>query len=179
MSRSRLTLLVLGLLLLGLAGAAFLLRGLPPPVPVASVDLASPAALSPDDRRFYQLVAPVLRAAAGEARALTSQGRERSRNIFAIRAGQDRLEGHLRSLDALFAESMIPTRYAPVGAAYRPAAVDIRAAMGQAAAAFARLDWVGVAAATERMAMGTSQLDAAVTKLNAAVGATPVAPATP
>jgi hypothetical protein len=176
--RSRLAiLLVLVVLLVGLgAGGAAVFFGAMPPAPAAPASLASPAALTAEERRFYEQVAPVLGAAAAEARALTSQGRERNRNIFAIRAGQGRLDGHLRTLDAALAGAAVPVRFAAVATRYQHGAAEVRAAMRDAEAAFLRFDWDAVAAATERMATGTDHLEAAVRQLAIAGGSAATPP---
>jgi hypothetical protein len=178
--RSRLTIvLVLGLLLvmLGAGGVAYILSAMAPAPTVVPAGLASPAALSAEERRFYEQVAPVLRAAAAEARALTTQGQERSRNLFAIRAGQDRLDSHLGTLDAALVASTVPARFAAVTDSYHAGAADVRAAMRDAQAAFIRFDWDAVGAATERMAAGTTRLEAAVRHLDTAAGVPAVTPA--
>jgi hypothetical protein len=178
--RSRLTIvLVLGLLLvmLGAGGAAYFLGAMAPAPPVVPAGLASPAALSAEERRFYEQVAPVLRAAAAEARALSTQGQERSRNIFAIRAGQDRLDSHLGTLDAATAASAVPARFAAVTHSYMIGAAEVRAAMRDAHDAFIRFDWDAVGAATERMATGTNHLEAAVRDLDTAAGVPVATPA--
>lgn len=178
MTRSRLALILLAGLLLSLFGTAVIVASLPPPERVEPVTRSS-SALSAADLRLYQAVRPVLRAAAGEARALTTQGEERSRNLFAIRAGQGRLQEHLATLDALLAEDPAPGRFDSALDRYRTGAADARAAMRRAEAAFLRFDWDEVGAATEQMAEGAAQLEAAVTALDAAAGATPVATARP
>lgn len=181
MTRSRFALIVLAGLLLSLLGTAIILASLPPPAPAhlpvdAIVD--ADAALGADEVRFYRLAAPILRAAAGEARALTILGQERSRNLFAIRAGQGRLHEHLATLDAHLAEAQVPGRFASVVELYRTGAADVRTSMRRAEAAFLRFDWDEVSAATELMAEGTAQLEAAVAELDVAAG-TPAIPATP
>lgn len=176
MTRPRLTLIILAGLLLSLLGTAIIVASLPPPVPVEPATGAA-SALSAADLRFYRAVRPVLRAAAGEARALTTQGEERSRNLFAIRAGQSRLQEHLTTLDALFAEAPTSSRFDPVVDLYRAGATEARAAMRRAEAAFLRFDWDEVGTATELMAASTAQLEAAAADLDAATGATPVAAA--
>lgn len=174
MTRSRLALILLAGLLLSLVGTALVLASLPPPVRVEPATGAA-SALSVADLRFYRAVRPVLRAAAGEARALTAQGEERSRNLFAIRAGQGRLQEHLATLDTLLADSPIPGRFDPVVALYPAGATETRAAMRRAEAAFLRFDWDEVGAATEQMAAGTARLEAALADVETVAGATPVA----
>ena len=181
MTRSRIALIVLAGLLLSLLGTAIILASLPPPVPghvPADSIMNAGAALGADELRFYRSAAPVLRVAAGEARALTIQGQERSRNLFAIRAGQGRLQEHLTALDAQLTEAQVPSRFSSVVALYRAGAADVRISMRRAEAAFLRFDWDEVGAATELMAEGTAQLEAAVAELDSAA-ATPAAPATP
>jgi hypothetical protein len=172
-SRSRIGLIIGVVVLLGLAGATILLstQSAPPVVPAA---VASPPSLTGEERAFYESVSPELRAAAAEARQLTTKGEQRDRNLFAIRAGQGRLRDHLAVLDQSFAAT-VPERFAPVVAMYKLAVVDIRASMSQAEAAFLRFDWDAVGAATELMANGTAQLEAAVAQFDGAAGATPVA----
>lgn len=173
MTRSRFALILLAGLLFSLLGTAVILASLPSPVrlePATDVGLA----LSAAELRFYRAVWPVLRAAAGEARALTMQGEERSRNLFAIRAGQGRLQEHLTILDALLTDTPTPSRFDPVVTTYRAGAAEARAAMRRAEAAFLRFDWDEVGAATELMAEGTARLEAAAAQLELAA-ATPVA----
>jgi hypothetical protein len=172
-TRSRFALIVLAVLLLSLLGTAVILASLPRPVPVGSA-LDAGTALSADEQRFYRSTAPILRAAAGEARALTIQGQERSRNLFAIRAGQGRLHEHLATLDAQLTEAQVPGRFSSAAELYRAGAADVRASMRRAEAAFLRFDWDEVGAATELMAEGTAQLEAAVAAFQCAA-ATPVA----
>ena len=173
MPRSRIGLIIGVVVLLGLAGATILLstQSASPVVPTV---VATPPTLSAEERAFYDAVSPELRAAAAEARQLTTKGEERDRNLFAIRAGQGRLRDHLTSLDQAFAAS-VPERFAPVVAMYELAAGDIRTSMNQAEAAFMRFDWDAVGSATELMAGGTAQLETALDRLDGAAGATPVA----
>ncbi|MDQ3694923.1 MAG: hypothetical protein M3464_15045 [Chloroflexota bacterium] len=179
MTRSRLTIAILALLLLGLAGTAALNAGIPPPVRPAPAVIASPAALSPAELRYYQEVAPILRAAAGEAGALAQLGAERSRNLLAIRAGQARLEAHLQTLDGLLEASAGPERFSSAAAAYQPAAAAVRKAMAAAEAAFLRFDWERVGVATERMADGAGQLETAAAALDRATTEEPAANVSP
>lgn len=173
MSRTRIGLIAGVVVLLGLAGVTLLLATQSAP-PVAPAAVTSPSALTSEERAFYEAASPELRAAAAEARQLTTQGEERDRNLFAIRAGQGRLRDHLAALDEQFAAT-VPERFAPVVAMYKLAAVDIRASMRQAETAFLRFDWDAVGAATELMAGGTAQLEAAVARLDGVAGATPAA----
>lgn len=170
MSRSRIGLIAGVVVLLGLAGVTIMLstQSAPPVVPTV---VATPPTLSEEERAFYDAVSPELRAAAAEARQLTTRGEERDRNLFAIRAGQGRLRDHLAALDEQFA-APVPERFAPVVAMYELAAGDIRTSMNQAEAAFMRFDWDAVGAATELMAGGTAQLEAAVAHLDDIVGVT-------
>lgn len=174
MSRSCLGLIIGAVVLLGLAGVTLLLVTQSAPPPVTPAAATSPPSLSGEERAFYATVSPELRAAAAEARHLTTQGEERNRNLFAIRAGQGRLRDHLAALDTSFAAT-VPERFAPVVALYQPAVTEIRASMSQAESAFLRFDWDAVGVATEVMASGTAQLEAALARLDGAAGATPVA----
>ncbi len=174
MPRTRIALILGVVVLLGLAGVTILLSTQSAPPVVAPAAVASPPSLTGEERAFYEAVSPELRAAAAEARQLTTKGEERDRNLFAIRAGQGRLRDHLAALDEHFAGA-VPERFAPVVATYKLAVVDIRASMSQAEGAFLRFDWDAVAAATELMAKGTAQLETAVVRLDGAAGATPVA----
>jgi len=112
--------------------------------------------------------------AAVEARALAELGERRSRNLFAIRAAQRRMEEKLAAADAATASLAGSDPDAAALAAYRAGAADVRTAMDEAQAGFLRLDWDRVAEAYDRMESGAARLEQAASDLGASLPASPV-----
>jgi hypothetical protein len=112
--------------------------------------------------------------AAAEARALVELGERRSRNLFAIRSAQRRMEEKLAAADAAIAFLADSDPDAAALAAYRAGAADVRAAMDEAQAGFLRLDWDRVAEAYDRMESGAARLEQAASDLGASLPASPV-----
>jgi hypothetical protein len=139
-------------------------------VPAAAVDL------SPEERTYYDFVAPRLRELAAQARELARLGEEKSRDLFAIRAHGDRLNELGEELDAFIAANGTPDRFASVEGGYREGIRLAKRGMQEAQRGFLSFDWDRVARAVPVFAAGADRLDSAVQGLDIAGGmATPTA----
>ena len=127
------------------------------------------------DAAYRTRLSPLFRQASVEARALVTLGESRSRNLFAIRSGQGRMEERLGAIDRVLVAAAPPPQLDEAIAAYHSGAGTVRRAMGEAEAAFLRLDWDRVARATDLLVRGADLLDRAFALLGATSDASPAA----
>lgn len=128
---------------------------------ITSTSTHSP--LSPRDAAYYDAVLPALIGVAEEANFLAELGQRHSRNLFEIRAGQQRMNDRLTAADDLVADGDTPTQFGPAMQSYRVGAATVRDAMRQAQAGFLRFDWNQVATASLMMSDGATRLQGATT----------------
>ncbi len=125
-------------------------------------------AVGDEDADFYQTVEPQLAAAAREADSVAAMGERRSRNIFALRRAEGRLEDRLMAIDRATGATGVPPRFASAIDQYRQGADHLRAAIEQGRSAFARFDWENLDAAVRQTRQGADLIaQATVTLRNA------------
>ena len=178
-------LIVAGVAVVALLAAAGWWLGLPsvlaPMPPVPSLPAASPAgapsgtplALTGAERAWAAGFRAALAPAEAAAGDLVRLGEGKSRDLFAIRGGQARMNDALGTADAYLAASPAPAALGGVAADYRAGAALVRQAMAEAMAGFVRLDWGRVRAATGEMRAGQASLARALAVLDALPTATP------
>lgn len=166
----------LGLVLVGAVAAASVLlangsrNAYRPRFPIFA-----PTTLPAEEAAYYEAIASRLERATSDADGLVEIGEQRSRNLFAIRDAQERMNESLDALDLLLANRPPPDRFAASVASMRAGSMALREAMAEAQAAFLRLDWERVAAANDLAVTGADRLRGAERELDSAAGRPPSA----
>lgn len=139
---------------------------------------AAPPALGPaprttldgDEAAYYNYVAPRLDALIKQADALVTLSATKSRNVLALRGGQNAVITLLSDLDARVATAPTPRRFTDVQATYEAAATSMRAGMSDTRVALAHLDWDAVTQAAETFRTGAEGAKRARSELDTAAG---------
>jgi hypothetical protein len=129
------------------------------------------AAVSSDERAFYEYVGARLRAMSAESQELIKLGNERSRNVVELQVRSNRVIGLADQIDEYIESRTPPARFVPAVAQYEAGVQLIRSGIADAKSAVLRFDWDAVATALDVFENGTNQLDTAFQMMRDSVGA--------
>lgn len=144
--------------------------GTPPP---------AAAALTPNERAYYDYVAPRLRSLVAETTTLDRLGAEKSRNLFVLERGYNRVTDLIKQIGNYQQLHGVPPRFAVSQVQYAAGTVQVQQAMNQAQNAFLHFQWDKVAKARTVFDQGTKSLAQSVATLDREGGHVSGAPATP
>lgn len=130
---------------------------------------ATPIAMSPEERAFYEHVGPRLQAMVAESSVLVALGRERSRNLVELQVRSDRVTPLASEIDEYIVNNPSPRRLQEAVSIYHAAVVELRAGIGTAQSGFFTFDWDAVAVGLEMFERGATRLNAASSMLRDAV----------
>jgi len=116
-------------------------RGMLDTKPVAGTPPPAAPALTANERAYYAYVAPRLRQIVAETQTLSKLGAERSRNVFALEGGYNRVNSLIGEIQSYDRTHPVPPRFAAGHAAYTAGAATIQRAMKDAQTAFFHFDW--------------------------------------
>jgi len=173
MMSSRLARWLVGITIVGLGVVGIVSSTGLPGQARATIGPAPQVALSGPDAAFFEYMAPRLDALLADARRLSVLGEERSRNVIAIRSGQQNVNDLLEDLDGHGTREPIPTRFRPFWNSYVEAGAALRDGMDGAGAAFRQFDWKMMERSLVRFDAGIQTLAEAKTVLYEAAGLAP------
>ncbi len=131
---------------------------------------ARPTRMTGEDAAYFAYVAPRLDAVITEGDSLVALSAAKSRNIFALRRGQNRIEELLKELDVPFMVETPPRRFPLSHQTYVAAASSMRAGIDASRTAVAHLDWDGLMEAAATFRLGVDDLKAARRELDMEAG---------
>lgn len=135
--------------------------------------------LSGPEANYFDYVAPRLDAVIAEGDALVELSATKSRSVFALRRGQNRIEALLDELDDVRRSGAPPSRFSQAHQTYVAAAVDMRAGIDDSRSAISHLDWDAVIAAAATFRQGVNDAKTARHDLDSAAGITRATPQPP
>ncbi len=125
-----------------------------------------------EEATYFDYVAPRLHAVIVEGDALIELSATKSRNVFALRRGQNRIDAMLDELDDERRSGEPPPRFSQAHQTYVAAAADMRAGIDDSRTAISHLDWDAVLGAAATFRQGVDGAKIARRELDAAAGVT-------
>lgn len=144
--------------------------GTPPP---------ASAALTPDEKAYYDYVAPRMHDLIAELRLLAEMGSQKSRNIIVLERHYTRASDLIGEIEAYQAAHPLPMRFAPAATPLAKGVNEVNTAMSDAQTAFYKLQFDKLGQLLAQFNTGADTIAVAVALLDQLGGATPVAAATP
>lgn len=140
--------------------------GTPPP---------AAAALTPDEKAYYDYVAPRLHDLVAELNLLAGMGSQKSRNIIVLERHYTRASDLIDQIQKYQASHPLPARFSPAATPLAAGIAEVNASMSNAESAFYKLQFAKLGALLAEFKGGAATIDEAVTLLDQLGGGTPVA----
>lgn len=140
--------------------------GTPPP---------AAAALTPDEKAYYDYVAPRLHDLVAELNLLAAMGSQKSRNIIVLERHYTRASDLIDEIQKYQASHPLPDRFAPAATPLAAGVAEVNSAMSNAESAFYKLQFAKLGPLLAEFKGGAATIDEAVTLLDQLGGGSPVA----
>jgi hypothetical protein len=140
--------------------------GTPPP---------AAAALTPDEKAYYDYVALRLHDLVAELNLLAEMGSQKSRNIIVLERHYTRASELIDEIQKYQATHPLPERFAPAATPLAAGVAEVNAAMNDAESAFYKLQFAKLGELLTEFKGGASTVNEAVTMLDQLGGGSPVA----
>jgi hypothetical protein len=140
--------------------------GTPPP---------AAAALTPDEKAYYDYVAPRLHDLVAELNLLSAMGSQKSRNIIVLERHYTRASDLIDEIQTDQASHPLPARFAPAATPLAAGVAEVNSAMSNAESAFYKLQFAKLGELLTEFKGGAATVDQAVAILDRLGGGTPVA----
>jgi hypothetical protein len=140
--------------------------GAPPP---------AAAALTPDEKPYYDYVAPKLHDLIAELRLLAQLGGQKSRNIIVLQRHYTRASNLIDEIQTYQAGHPLPARFAPAATPLAVGVAQVQTAMSGAESAFFKFQFAKLGGLLAQFDKGADTVNQAVTLLDQLGGGTPVA----
>jgi hypothetical protein len=139
--------------------------GTPPP---------AAAALTPDEKAYYDYVAPRLHDLIAELRLLAQLGGQKSRNIIVLQRHYTRASDLIDEIQTYQAQHPLPNRFAPAATPLAAGVAQVQTAMSNAESAFFKFQFAKLGDLLNQFNGGADTVNQAVTLLDQLGGGTPV-----
>lgn len=184
-SRRRIILAAIAVLILLGIGAVFVYFHRQMDVPTGHGGTPPPAkaALTPDERDYYEYVGPRLHDLVGESQVLAGMGAKKSRNILALEKGYNRTTTLIKEIQDYEKTHPVPNRFVTAHNQMATGIATIDQAMNEAQTYFLHFQFDKLNPLITKFESGTADLTQAATTLDQAgggslsTGATPTPPA--
>ena len=140
--------------------------GTPPP---------AAAALTPDEKAYYDYVAPRLHDLIAELRLLAQLGGQKSRNVIVLQRHYTRASDLIDEIQTYQAGHPLPARFAPAATPLAVGVAQVQTAMSDAESAFFKFQFAKLGDLLAKFDGGADTVNQAVTLLDQLGGGTPVA----
>jgi hypothetical protein len=140
--------------------------GTPPP---------AAAALTPDEKAYYDYVAPKLHDLIAELHLLAQLGGQKSRNIIVLERHYTRASDLIDEIQTYQAGHPLPARFAPAATPLAAGVAQVQTAMAGAESAFLKFQFAKLGDLLAQFDGGAETVNQAVTLLDQLGGGTPVA----
>jgi hypothetical protein len=140
--------------------------GTPPP---------AAAALTPDEKAYYDYVAPRLHDLIAELHLLAQMGGQKSRNIIVLQRHYTRASDLIDEIQTYQAQHPLPNRFAPAATPLAAGVAQVQTAMSNAESAFFKFQFAKLGDLLAQFDGGADTVNQAVMLLDQLGGGTPVA----
>jgi hypothetical protein len=140
--------------------------GTPPP---------AAAALTPDEKAYYDYVAPRLHDLVAELDLLAEMGSQKSRNIIVLERHYTRASDLIDEIQTYQASHPLPARFAPAATPLAAGVAEVNAAMSNAESAFYKLQFAKLGELLAEFKGGAQTVNEAAAMLDRLGGGSPVA----